>query len=141
MKRVLIVFNSLILLLMFFTVISFSFSPKTVVPYNQRVLAAESTEFKNIEDKGFNKGVAQKDRPTINTLAGAFYTYLSRLVLLASVLAGIIGGYMYMYSSGDPKKIQTAKDIIYSALLGVIAVAFAYTFFNVILPQNPPPTP
>ena len=134
--------------------ISFSFSPKILALSSQKVLAQDTTtstpskEFQDLESKSFGKDaegktIALQDKSTINTLAQTFYIYLSRLVLLASILAGIIGGYMYMYSSGDPKKIQTAKDIIYSALLGIIAVAFAYTFFNVMLPPPPvtPPTP
>lgn len=131
MKKIILLSNALIMLLLISAAVSFATSPASSGPLSIRnVLAADtgvSQEFQNLENQ---------NEPVIGDLAQTFYIYLSRLVLLVSILAGVIGGYMYMTSSGDPKKIQTAKDIIYSALLGVLAVAFAYTFFNVILPKT-----
>mgnify|MGYP001595731195 CR=1 FL=1 len=66
----------------------------------------------------------------LTTLINYLYITLSWVTLTASVIAGLIGAYMYMASGGDPKKITTAKDIVVRAAIGMLVVALAYTFFQ-----------
>lgn len=64
-----------------------------------------------------------------------FYLYLSRFTMLASFLMVVLAIYVYMTSNGEPKKIGKAKEYLYSAIIGLVAVAFAYTFFEILNPD------
>ena len=44
-----------------------------------------------------------------------------------AVLVLIIGGLLFYFSVGDPKKIETAKSLIGSTIMGVFIVYFAWS--------------
>ena len=59
---------------------------------------------------------------------------LYRASILISVIGGsvaviivLIGGMMYILSNGDQQKIQTAKDTILYAVIGLVVIALAET--------------
>ncbi|MBI2448284.1 hypothetical protein HYV44_01850 [Candidatus Microgenomates bacterium] len=101
------------------------------------ILAADTpTADENLQE--IEKANRDKDASGSNTLTNfvkVFYAILSRIVILAALLAGVIGGYIYMSSSGNPEKIGQAKDIITRAILGLVVVALAYAFFRIIAPD------
>jgi len=72
---------------------------------------------------------------TLSDFLRTFYIYLSRFTLLASFLMIVLAIYVYMTSNGDTKKIGKAKEYLTSAIIGMVAVAFAYTFFEILNPD------
>ena len=50
------------------------------------------------------------------------------------VILIIYAGFQYMMASGDDKKITTAKDMIWSAIIGIIIIIGAYAIWNLIFP-------
>lgn len=46
----------------------------------------------------------------------------------------IYAGFQYMMAQGDDKKISAAKDMIWSAIIGIIIVIGAYAIWNLIFP-------
>ncbi|MFA7308968.1 MAG: hypothetical protein WC045_02740 [Patescibacteria group bacterium] len=73
--------------------------------------------------------------PKFGEFIQVFYRYLSIITLIAALLSGIIGSYMYMTSSGNPEKIGKAREIIVNSIIAIIVVAFAYAFFNILSPN------
>lgn len=62
-----------------------------------------------------------------------FEAVFQNLVSVAASLAGIVffimllvGGFRYLSSSGDPKKMEQAKGTITAGFLGVILIVAAY---------------
>uniref|UniRef100_A0A7C4R2A4 Uncharacterized protein n=1 Tax=candidate division CPR3 bacterium TaxID=2268181 RepID=A0A7C4R2A4_UNCC3 len=71
---------------------------------------------------------------TLSEFLRFFYLYLSRITLLLSFLMIVLAIYSYMTSSGNPKKIEKSKEYITNAIIAIVAVALAFTFFEVINP-------
>ncbi len=46
----------------------------------------------------------------------------------------IYAGFQYMMAQGDDKKNQAARDMIWSAIIGMIIVIGAYAIWNLIFP-------
>ena len=64
----------------------------------------------------------------ISTVVGAFIIFTA----LASFIFLILGGFQYITSAGDKVHIQTARDRITYAVLGLIVVAVAGALFSVL---------
>lgn len=64
-----------------------------------------------------------------------FYLYLSRITFWASFLMVVLGIYIYMTSGGDAGKIKKSREYLTNAVIGLVAVALAYTFFEIINPE------
>lgn len=47
------------------------------------------------------------------------------LVGVASVIMIIVGGFQYITSAGDPSKVNSAKNTILYAVIGIVVVLFA----------------
>jgi len=91
--------------------------------------------------------------PTIGGIIGKIipYIYTSAGILLLLYL--IYGGFSYITSLGDPKRVQVAKGKITNALIGFFIVFFSYfiiqfiaNIFNIkpilnIFQSYPHPTP
>ncbi|WKZ30586.1 MAG: hypothetical protein QY314_02305 [Candidatus Dojkabacteria bacterium] len=57
------------------------------------------------------------------------------LPLLSILFVGLIvyGGYTYMMSQGDPKKVEQARGIIVNAVIGIAIVLFAFVIRAIII--------
>jgi|SRR3989344_2466836 len=73
--------------------------------------------------------IAGEDAVTIKCFEAVF----KNLVLVAASLAGIVffimllvGGFRYLTSSGDAKKVEQAKGTITAGFLGIILIVAAY---------------
>ena len=62
---------------------------------------------------------------TVNDTITTVINILSVLVGVVSVIMLIIGGLRYVISNGDPAKVNTAKDTILYAIIGLVIVASA----------------
>lgn len=58
---------------------------------------------------------------------------LSIVVAIASIIMIIIGGIMYIISSGDPTNIQNAKNTILYAIIGLVITLLARAIISFVL--------
>lgn len=63
-----------------------------------------------------------------------FYFFIIAGGIIALVLI-VIAGLRYVSSYGDPGKLQGAKDMIYSALLGLVVLLVSFLILNTISPK------
>lgn len=70
------------------------------------------------------------------------HQYIIALVGYGVQLAGLLaimmitaGGFMWMTAGGQPGRVETAKDMVRSALLGLLLALFAYTILQTINPR------
>jgi hypothetical protein len=87
--------------------------------------------------KGLYDGLCSKGQVNITALSD-FYILIGNVIqiLLAtvgflSVIFIVVGGIMYILSTGDPARIQRAKNIIKNSIIGLIIalVSFAAVTF------------
>lgn len=76
------------------------------------------------------------DEPSPFSDLGVFLTNLLRFFLIVTALASfiylVLGGFQYITSAGDKVHIQTARDRITHAVLGLAIVAGAAAIFSVL---------
>lgn len=58
---------------------------------------------------------------------GDLRSLIEYIAVGAAVLMIVIGGFEWMTSAGDPSKIGSAKEKIYSAILGLVIIGLAET--------------
>lgn len=80
----------------------------------------------------FNAGTTLTDLPS---LILAIYKFGIWTVGIAGLFMLVIGGFMYMTSAGNNSSAGNAKDIIWDALIGIIAALGAYLILYVINPD------
>jgi len=69
---------------------------------------------------------------TLEELITAIINFLFYVALGIAPLLVLVAAFNILTSAGDPKKIETAKNIIIYAVLGVILIAFAKGVIAVI---------
>lgn len=81
-------------------------------------------------------------QPATGTTRGVI-TYTHTLYEFATIAAStlavvmiIYGGLKYLFSGGAPEKVNDAKEIIISAISGLLLLIFANLFLQLILPEN-----
>ena|SRR3989338_5668786 len=83
-----------------------------------------------------NTGSGTDPEPTPFPDLGVFLTTLLSFFLIITALASfiylILGGFQYITSAGDKVHIQTARDRITHAVLGLTIVAGAAALFSVL---------
>ena len=52
---------------------------------------------------------------------------------IVAVIFVIVGGVKYMTSAGDPGKVQSAKNTVIYALIGLIVCALAFAIVNLVI--------
>lgn len=80
-------------------------------------------------------GAKNPDVATIQSLEPLFANVVTAVVALAGVALLImlfIGGFNFLFSGGDQKKLQAASGTIGNALIGLIVIIMAYVFLNTI---------
>jgi hypothetical protein len=80
-------------------------------------------------------GGPQKDVATIQSLVPIFSNVVRAVVALAGVgllIMLLVGGFNFLFSGGDPKKLEAARGTIGSAFLGLIVIVVAYVILNAI---------
>ena len=69
-------------------------------------------------------------------LGNVIVAILKNIILTLGVVAAVfvvIGGVMYMTSSGDPGKIKKARDTILYAAIGLVVCALAFIIVNFVI--------
>jgi ABC-type cobalamin transport system permease subunit len=75
------------------------------------------------------------DVATIGSLVSLFKNIVGAVVALAGVVLFVmllIGGFTYLFSGGDQKKLEAAKGTISSAIIGLVVLISAYIIFSLI---------
>lgn len=86
--------------------------------------------FPNNGEKGIDYAAAQQ-------LVISFTNYISSFIGVGAFLMLFYGGYLYAASFGDDDKVGKAKNIIKSALIGIIIAAAAFAIVTTITSFNP----
>jgi len=102
--------------------LAFLLSPKSVF--------AQAKDWTQQNPKCVSNGVA-----TIQGLECLFYNILQvavSLIGLAFFIMLIVGGFNYLYSSGNEKKIVGASNTLTFAILGLVGTVASWLIFNFI---------
>lgn len=85
-------------------------------------------------NSGFNENMGSENDLTNNiiTIASNILTDISAIAAYLTVCYVIYGGYLYMFSSGDPGKAAAGKKTLTNAFIGLAIVISAYTIFSAI---------
>ena len=66
--------------------------------------------------------------------------FIGRLIKAILGLSGSVallmfvwGGFQYLWSGGDPKKVEKGKETLKNAVLGIVIIFFSYTLVNTII--------
>lgn len=81
------------------------------------------------------KGCLQAGVATISCLPAVFVNVLNALLVfvgLTTLVLFIVGGYRFLNSAGDPKKLETARKTLLYAILGGAIVLFSFAIIKVI---------
>lgn len=69
----------------------------------------------------------------IFSTGAAIVSFLLGASFLVSITFIVIGGIRMIFSAGNPKLIETGKQTLFNAILGLIIVLAAYLIINVVL--------
>jgi len=71
---------------------------------------------------------------TAPQLIGCWFSFATYLVSGLAILLIAYGGYKYIMAQGNPDALKEAKEIIYSAIVGIIIMILGYLILNSIGP-------
>lgn len=71
--------------------------------------------------------------PSVDTAISAAINLISIVVGVIAVIMIIVGGLKYILSSGDSNNINSAKNTILYAIIGLVIVAFAQVIVKFVL--------
>ena len=77
--------------------------------------------------------VEQPGQTTVNSAVRTAINILSLIVGIIAVIMVIIGGLKYIISSGDSSNINSAKNTILYALIGLVIVALAQVLVRFVV--------
>ncbi|MCX6714244.1 MAG: pilin [Candidatus Uhrbacteria bacterium] len=70
---------------------------------------------------------------TIESFIGRLIKFLLGLSGSVALLMFVWGGFQYLWSGGDPKKVEKGKETLKNAVLGIVIIFFAYTLVNSLI--------
>lgn len=120
-----------------------SFSPKSTNDNGGLILAQANSNAPGQPASGLKGSVTKLNTigasyggtsaKTLPDLVGGIIKIILTLLGVIFFILTVYGGYKWMLARGDSKEVETAKDIITRALIGLIIVlaAYAITYFVV----------
>lgn len=103
------------------------------VPEAPSVFAdAKSDVCAGLQSAGGGSGCTESG-PSVNSVINAVINILSWVVGIISVIMIIVGGFKYVTSGGDSGNVQSAKNTVIYALVGVVIVAISQTLVKFVL--------
>ncbi len=93
--------------------------------------------------KGLNKTITSDSNTTLGDIIANITKVLLFLMGAVSVIMIIIGGFRYATSQGDQTQMQSAKNTILYAVIGLIVAIAAYAIVSFVVTQfiEAPATP
>lgn len=82
-----------------------------------------------------NRDLGTGEPATLEDLEVIFSNILRAAIPFAGIVLFvmlIIGGFQYLTSGGDPKKVASARNTLTFAIIGIVLVALAYLILVVI---------
>lgn len=70
---------------------------------------------------------------TVEGLVGRLVKVLLGLSGSVALLMFVWGGFQYLWSAGDPKKVEKGKETLKNAVLGLFIILFAYAAVNALI--------
>lgn len=73
--------------------------------------------------------------PTLKCLEPLFQNVLQAIVAFVGVglfIMLIMGGFFFLFSAGDPKKMERARGTLSTAAIGVVLIISTYLIFRII---------
>lgn len=70
---------------------------------------------------------------TLESFIGRLIKAILGLSGSVALLMFVWGGFQYLWSGGDPKKVEKGKETLKNAVLGIVIIFFAYTFVSAII--------
>lgn len=74
-------------------------------------------------------GSSVKDIATFQSLEGVFQNLVQALTALVGVaifIMFVVGGFSFLFSGGDQKKLEKARGTLTNAIIGVVVIVVAY---------------
>ena len=75
------------------------------------------------------------DVATIGSLETLFSNFVNVVIAMTGValfLMFIVGGFSFLFSSGDQKKLDQAKGTLTNAIIGLVVIVSAYLILRII---------
>lgn len=72
---------------------------------------------------------------TLNCVPAIFLNIVTALLMFAGTFAlflFIMGGLKFMYSAGDPKKLEGAGNTLIYGIIGLLIVLFSFFIINIV---------
>lgn len=82
-----------------------------------------------------NLGGPDNDVATIGSLETLFSNVVNVVISLAAValfLMFIVGGFSFLFSGGDQKKLEQARGTLTNAIIGLVVIVGAYLILRVV---------
>jgi hypothetical protein len=76
---------------------------------------------------------ALHDGPKLVDLIEILYQILLPVAIILGLGLVVINGYGILSSEGDPRKVQTAKENLTSAILGLVFVVSALALYRIVV--------
>lgn len=122
------------ILLTAFAVLSLGIITAVFSPETSSVLAAPKDDVcSGLQTTGAGAGCTAGEGATVDSVIAAVINILSVLVGVIAVIMVIVGGFKYVTSGGDSSSIQSAKNTIIYALIGIAIVALSQTIVKYVL--------
>lgn len=80
-------------------------------------------------------GFSLNDNQNINEIVAWLYYFIVSISGISAFVMLIKGGFMWLSSAGNPSVLGEAKDIMTSAILGLIIVLASFLILQVINPE------
>lgn len=70
---------------------------------------------------------------TLEGFIGRLIKALLGLSGSVALLMFVWGGFQYLWSGGDPKKVEKGKETLKNAMLGIVIIFFSYTLVTALI--------
>ena len=111
------------------------------VMQGQTVVADLSGNYKNLCGNASGVGIDPatqelagcNDRKKTGGVVAAVMRMVYLILGIVAVIFLIYGGFLYIYSAGDPGKVKSAKDTIMYGIIGLVVAVLAFAIVNFVL--------
>lgn len=117
------------------TILTLALSAITLVFVNMPVEAASCGSAKQCIDQGLTASGASTTPNSLSSILTTVTNILLFLMGAVSVIMVIIGGFRYVTSQGDQTQMQSAKNTILYAVVGLIVAIAAYAIVSFVINQ------
>ncbi|MBU1629626.1 hypothetical protein KKD88_00950 [Patescibacteria group bacterium] len=98
---------------------------------------ANAAGFQDAVSGGLNSAApdALKGSTNLPTIIGGIVSALIGFIGVLLFLYLLYGGFLWMTSQGDKAKVESAQNVIKSAIIGMIIIALSYAIANFVIEQ------